>query len=138
DLGPELVDDLAQPTVDVLRAVDQGLPRRLDELAQLLDRRLAEDRRGVPDEVDPELAGGLLGLGWRAEAHQPLLEPLRLEAARERLFDDEHAPVAPSPKDLADADAVVGRAERALGEEHDRGHLPGDGIGAATIAGCPS
>src|SRR6185295_12376684 len=48
DLGPELVDDLAQPAVDVLRAVDERLPGRLDELAELLDGRLAKDGRGVP------------------------------------------------------------------------------------------
>ena len=33
-------------------------------------------------------------LGRRREPHQPLLEPLRLERARERLLDDEDDPVA--------------------------------------------
>ena len=34
--------------------------------------------------------GRLLHLGRRSEAHQPLLEPARLEGAGERLLDDEH------------------------------------------------
>ena len=62
-----------------------------DELAELLERRLAEDRRRVADEVDPELARDLVGsAGGGPEPHQPLLEALRLEGAGERLLDDEH------------------------------------------------
>ena len=117
--GCELVEDLGQPRMDVLRAVDEGLERRRDELAELLDGRLAEDRRGVADEVDPELAGDL-GLGRRrAEAHQALLEALGLERPGERLLDDEHDPVATLAQHVADPDAVVGRAVGALGEEDD-------------------
>ena len=55
----ELVDDLREPRLDVLRAVHQRLERGGDELAELLDRGLAEHGRRVPDEVDPELAGDL-------------------------------------------------------------------------------
>ena len=58
----------------------------------------------------------------RPEPHQPLLEPLRLERAGERLLDDEHHPVAAPAQHVADPDAVVRRPVRALGEEHDRAH----------------
>ena len=103
DVGLELADDLLEPRVDVLRAVDERLPGRRDELAELLERRLAEDRRRVADEVDPELAGDLGLRGRRAEAHQALLEALGLEVAGERLLDDEHDPVAAPPQHVADA-----------------------------------
>jgi hypothetical protein len=56
----DLVEDLAQAVVDVFRAVDQRLPRRLDELPELLDRRLPEDRSRLADEVLPELTRLLL------------------------------------------------------------------------------
>ena len=98
----------------------RALPGRGDELAELLDGRLAEDRRRVADEVDPELAGDLVDLGLRPEPHQALLEALRLERPGERFLDDEHDPMAARAQDLADPDAVVRRAERALGEEDDR------------------
>ena len=75
----ELVEDLEQARMDVLRAVDQRPPGGLDEPAQLVDRRRPEDRRGVADEVLPELAGDLWDLGRRTEPHQPLFEALRLE-----------------------------------------------------------
>src|SRR5664279_5373339 len=117
---PDLVEDRRQAHLDIAGTVAQGGPRRSDELAELLDRRLAEDGRGVPDEVDPELARDLGHLGRRAEAHQPLLEALRREPPGERLLDDEHDPVAARPQDVADPDAVVGRPEGALGKEHDR------------------
>ena len=62
-VGPELVDDLDQALVDVAGAVAERLEGRPDEALELLDRRLAEDGRGVADEVLPELARvlGLLG-----------------------------------------------------------------------------
>ena len=104
----------------------RACPRRGDELLELHDRRLAEDRRRVADEVDPELARDLVDLGLRPEPHQPLLEPLGLERPGERLLDDEHDPVATRPEHLADPDAVVRRPEGALGEEDDRprvGHV---------------
>ena len=63
---------------------------------------------------------GDLRLGrWRAEPHQALLEPLGLERPGERLLDDEHDPMAARAQHVADPDAVVGRAEGALGEEDD-------------------
>ncbi len=128
DVGLELVEDLEQPRVDVLRAVDQRLEGRRDERLELLDGRLAEDRRGVADEVDPELARDLR-LGRRgAEAHQPFLEALRLERPGERFLDDEHDPVAALAQDGADPRAVVGRTVGPFGEEHDR---PGVGHRAA-------
>ena len=55
----ELIEDRPQARLDVASAVAQGLPGRRDELAELLDRRLAEDRCRIADEVDPELAGNL-------------------------------------------------------------------------------
>ena len=106
--------------MDELRAVDERLPGRRDELAQLLDRGLAEDGRGVADEVDPELTRRFLGLGRRPEPHQSLFEAVGLQPAGERLLDDEQDAVPAPLQDLADPDAVVGRAERALGKEHNR------------------
>ena len=47
-------------------------------------------------------------------------KPLRLERPRERLLDDEDDPVPAPAQHVADADAVVRRAECALGEEDDR------------------
>src|SRR2546425_3481058 len=48
-VGPQLVDDLAEPRLDVLRAVAERLPRRLDKTLELLDRRPAEDGRRIAD-----------------------------------------------------------------------------------------
>ena len=89
---------------------------------ELLDRRLAEDGRGVADEVLPELAGLLLDLRRRPEPHEAFLEALRFEDAGERLLDDEDDPMPALAQHLADPDAVVRRAERPLGEEHDGRH----------------
>jgi hypothetical protein len=66
----------------------------VDEALELLDRGLAEHGPGVADEVLPELPRLLLRLGRRLKAHEPLLEALRLERARERLFDHEDDPMA--------------------------------------------
>ena len=123
DVGLDLGQDLRQSVVDVARPVAERTERRLDELAQLVERRLAEDRCGLADEVLPELPRLLLGLRRRAESHQPLLEPLCLEAPRERLLDHEHDPVPSFAQHLPDADAVVRRPVGALGEEHDRRRL---------------
>src|SRR6187431_3228869 len=106
--------------MDVHRAIDEGAPGRSHELAELLDRRLAEDGRRVADKVDPELAGDLVDLGLRPKAHQALLETLRLERPGERLLHDEDDAVASRAKHVADTDAVVRRAERTLREEDDR------------------
>ena len=119
-VGLQLGEDLAQAFVGVSRAVAEGAEGGLDELAELLDGRLAEDGRRIADEVLPELTGRFLGRGRRAEAHVALLEALRLEGAGERLLDHEDDAVAAFPQDLADPHAVVGRAECALREEHDR------------------
>ena len=117
-----VVEDLAQPLVHVARAVAEGTPGRLDELRELLDRGLAEDGRRIADEVLPELAGLLLDLGRRSEAHQALFELLRLETAGEGLLDDEDDAMTALLQHLPDADAVVGRPEGSLGEEDDRAH----------------
>ena len=88
-------------------------------------RRLAKDRRGIADEVLPELAGRFRHLRRRPEPHQPLLESLRLEAACKRLLDHEDHPVAASAQHLPDPDAVVRRAIGAFGKEDDRlAHAP--------------
>src|SRR6476646_11755178 len=105
--------------MDVHRAIDEGAPCRRHELAELLDRRLAKDRRCVANEVDPELARDLVDLRLRPQAHQSLLETLRLERPGERLLHDEDHAVASRAKHLADPDAVVRRAERTLRKEDD-------------------
>ena len=120
DVGRDLGEDLGEAVVDVTRAVDERLPRRLDELADLLEGALAEDGRSVADEVLPELARLLRLRRRRGEPHRPLLESLRLERACEGLLDDEHDPMATPAQDVTDADAVVRRAERALRKEDDR------------------
>ena len=121
-VGLDLVEDLAQPVVDVARAVAERTPGRLDELGELLDGGLAEDRRRLADEVLPELPRLLVDLGRRPEPHEPLLEALRLERARERLLDDEDHPVTAVAQDLPDPDAVVRRAECSLRKEDDGRH----------------
>jgi hypothetical protein len=120
DVGLELVEDLDEPLVDVAGAVEQGLPGRRHELAELIEGRLPEDRRRLPDEVLPELPWLLLDLGGRGEAHQALLEALLLECPRERLLDHEDHPVPAAPQHLADPHAVVRRPECALRKEDDR------------------
>ena len=60
DVRPVLGDDLAQPRLAILGAVDEGLVGGLDERLELLDRRLAELGCGLGDEVRPELPGVLL------------------------------------------------------------------------------
>src|SRR5581483_6555039 len=119
-VGPEIVEDLAEAFVRVGRAVDQRLPRRLEERLELLDRRLAELGGRVADEVLPELARVLLDLGRGGEAHSSLLEPTGLERAGEGLLNDENHAMPSRSQDVADTHAVVGRAERAFREEHDR------------------
>ena len=50
-------------------------------------------------------------------------KPLASSVPGERLLDDEHDAMATRPQDLADPDAVVGRAEGAFGEEDDGARL---------------
>ncbi|HET9124584.1 MAG TPA: hypothetical protein VFN65_06850, partial [Solirubrobacteraceae bacterium] len=52
---------------------------------------------------------------------------LGLERPREGLLDDEHDAVAAAAQHVADPDAVVRRAEGALGEEDDRAGSSGAG-----------
>ena len=119
-VGCQVVEDRGQTIVHVHRAVDQRLPRRLQERLELRDRRLTELRRRVADEVLPELAGDLGLVGRGRQAHRGLLEPLRLERSRERLLDDEDDPMSALAEHVADPDAVVRGPERPFGEEHDR------------------
>ncbi len=84
---------------------------------ELLDRRLAELRRGLADEVLPELAGDLGLLGRGREAYRRLLEAFRLERSGERLLHDEHDAVPALPEDVPDPDAVVRRPVRPFREE---------------------
>ena len=60
-VGLLTLDDLLQLRLAIHRPVDQRLPRRLHEPAELIERRCAEHGLGVADEVGPELSGGLLG-----------------------------------------------------------------------------
>ena len=62
-IGAQLVKDLGEPLVDVACAVDERLPGGQDEARELLLRAGAEHRRGVADEVLPELARRLRGVG---------------------------------------------------------------------------
>ena len=106
----------------VLRAVDERPPGRLHEGRELLDRRLPELRRGVADEVLPELAGVLGGCvrrGRRRQVHEVLDEAERLQPTVPRRLGREHDAMASSPEDVADADAVVRGAVRRLGHEQD-------------------
>jgi hypothetical protein len=122
DVRRHLVEDLRKSIVDVSGTVHERLPSRPDELAQLVECALAEDRRRVADEVLPELAR-LLGFGRRRrESHRPLLEALSLERPRERLLHDEDDPVPAPAQHIADADAVVRRPEGALREEDHHSH----------------
>src|SRR5207244_1003268 len=89
DVGPKVVQDLAQPGLDVPRAVADGPPRGREERRELLDGGFAELRRRVPDEVLPELTGLLRNLGRRSEPHERLLEASPFERAGEGLLDDE-------------------------------------------------
>ena len=116
----QLAEDLGQAVVHVHRPVDQRLPCGLQERLELRDRRLAELRRRLADEVLPELTGHLRLLGRRREAHRRLFESLRLERAGERSLHHEDHPVPALLEHVGDPDAVVGRPERPLGEEHDR------------------
>ena len=124
-----------QALVDVAGAVAERLEGRRDEALELLDRRLAEDGRGVADEVLPELARVLGRLGGRGEPHQPLLEPLLDQRPLERLLGDEDDPVPAPAQHVADPDAVVGRAVGALGEEGERlrAHTSGLNSGRARL-----
>src|SRR2546422_489405 len=75
-------------------------------------------------DAEPLENGGIAGSpglgGRRAQPHPPLLEAARLERAGEALLHDEHDAMATTAEHVADADAVVGRPVRALGEEDDR------------------
>ena len=117
-------DDVAQLRLAVHRAVDERLPGRLDEALELLDRRLAELRRGVADEVLPELTGIRLRLAGRdlgcgSEIDEILLEPQQRELALPRGLRREHDAVAPFEQYLADADALIRRAVGRFGHEQD-------------------
>ena len=70
----------------------------------------------------------------RRQPHQPLLEALRLERAREGLLGDEDDPVAAPAQHVADPDAVVGRPVGALREEDDRAR----GLAHATASSAPA
>ena len=119
--------DLPELRLAELRAVDQRFKHRPDERVELLDRRLAELRCRLRDEVGPELPGVLVALGRWGQVHEILLEAEGLEtAAPGRLRGEDHA--VPTPhEDLADPDAVVRGPIGALGHEDDGeriGHDP--------------
>jgi hypothetical protein len=74
-----LLEDVLQPGLAVLRAVDQRCEDRRDERLELLDRRLPELGRRLGDEVGPELAGALVAFGWWGEIDEVFLEAEGLE-----------------------------------------------------------
>jgi hypothetical protein len=69
--------------VCVLRPLGELRPDRHGHRFELLDRGLAELRRGNADELSPALADLLLVLGRRRHPHQRLLEAALLELALE-------------------------------------------------------
>jgi hypothetical protein len=66
DVRPRPVEDRLELALDVDRPVDQRLPGRQQERAELFNRRLAELGGGVTDEVRPELASRLFQLASAA------------------------------------------------------------------------
>ena len=116
-------DDLAQLRLAVAGAVDQRLPRRLHERRELLDRRLAELRRRLADEVVPELSGRLPRPRVRVGRGAGRPGPRRSRAAASRPAHDASAANTTrwplSQQHLAEADALVGRSVGRLGHEQD-------------------
>ena len=76
DVGVHLVEHLPQPRVDVPVAPSHNA-RNVGSMkpAEGLDRRPPEDRRGVADEVLPELTGRLGLLGRRRQPHSRSSNP---------------------------------------------------------------
>ena len=142
-VGVDPVQDVPQLRLAVRGAVDERRPDGLDERAELLDRRLAELRRRLGDEVGPELPGVLRAgvLRWRSEVDEVLLEAQRLQTALPRRLGGEHDPMAAPLEDLADPDAVVRRPVGTLGHEQERhpvvGHRlsPSASFGSLAIEG---
>ena len=95
DVGRELVDDLEQALVDVLRAVDRA-PANVGAMNSPSCSIVGLRKTGAVSRMKSiqNWPGTSSLLGRRAEAHQPLLEALRLERPGERLLDDEDDPVA--------------------------------------------
>src|SRR5262249_46609303 len=107
----------------------------------LLDRRLAELRRGAGDELFPERARVLVavtfaGVRGRGQVDQVLLEPERLQLAPPGRLSREHHAVAALAQHVADTHAVVRRPVGALRHEQD-GQWPAShgGSSGATITG---
>ena len=118
--------DLPELRLAELRSVDQRLPHRSDERVELLDRRLAELRRRLRDEVGPELPGVLVALGRWSQVHEVLFEAEGLETASPGGLRGEHHAMPTPLEDLADPDAVVRGPVRALGHEDDGERLGHD------------
>ena len=126
DVRALALNDLLQLRLAVHGAIDQRLPRRLDELAELFDRRQPEHRCGVANEVDPELSGSRFGAvarsRWRREVDEVFDEAQRLQPSLPTRLGGEHDGVPAFAKDVADTNAVVGRPVRAFGHEEKLGH----------------
>src|SRR5690606_19430746 len=121
DVRVDLLDDLLEPRLAVLGAVDQLLVDRGGDGLQLLTGALAVLRPGVADEVLPELARVrvLLLFGRRREVDELLPEALGFELALPGRLRREDDPVAAAAEDVGDADAVVGGAVGAFRPEQD-------------------
>ena len=99
--------------------IDDRLPHRDHIGGQLVDRRQAEMRLLLGDEIGPEL-GDLLIRHAAGHIDQILLEAVSLKHALEAPVADEDRTMAVFPELLRDADAIQRRPERRLGKQHDR------------------
>ncbi len=97
DVRMHLVPDRHQPLVRVLLGRDQRLPDRLRHRLDLLDRRLAELRRGDADELGPGV------LGSRAAVHLGCVD---------RAFGRQPPPPEPSGRDAPRSRAARARRRR--------------------------
>ncbi len=128
-------DDLAELRFAVLCPVDQRLPGRLHEGCELLDGRLPELRRRVPDEVLPELTrvlGRRVGRWRRCQVDEILDEAEGLQPSLPGRLGREHDAMTAPPEHVTDADAVVRRAEGRLRHEQDGQGLGHDLLGLKT------
>ena len=124
------LNDRLQLWLAVHGAVNQRLPRRLNELRELLDCWQPKHGSRLADEVDPELTGRRLRpvgrrvvCRWRWRKVDEILdEAHRLQPALPTRLGGEDDGMTAFAQDVADPNAVVGWAVRAFGHEEKSGH----------------